>query len=86
MILEYIPQGVCSRKITVDIDENGIVNQVFFTGGCNGNTQGVAALAKGRSADELIELLQNIKCGFKPTSCPAEFAKALKKYKEGKLG
>lgn len=84
MIIEYTPQGVCSRRITVDINDNDIVESVKFTGGCGGNTQGVAALSKGKSVDELIELLQNIKCGFKNTSCPAEFAKALKKYKADK--
>lgn len=85
MTVEYIPQGVCSRKITAEIDENGTVLSVHFLGGCNGNTQGVAALSKGRNIDELIELLQDIKCGFKGTSCPAEFAKALKKYKKENL-
>ncbi len=65
-------------KITFDVDENDIVSNIKFTGGCNGNTQGVAALANGRKKDELISLLSGIKCGFRPTSCPDQLAQALK--------
>ena len=78
MTIEYIPHGVCSRKITIEVDENNIVNSVNFLGGCNGNLQGISALAVGKSADELIEKLSNIKCGMKDTSCPAQFAEALR--------
>lgn len=74
----YSPKGVCSMKITFDVDENNIVSNIKFTGGCNGNTQGVAALANGRKKDELIKLLSGIKCGFRPTSCPDQLANALK--------
>ena len=74
----YSPKGVCSMKITFDVDENAIVSNIKFTGGCNGNTQGVAALANGRKKDELIKLLSGIKCGFRPTSCPDQLANALK--------
>ncbi|MCI8502198.1 MAG: TIGR03905 family TSCPD domain-containing protein [Oscillospiraceae bacterium] len=79
MTIEYTPHGVCSKKITVDVDENRIVTSVKFTGGCSGNTQGVAALAVGKPVDELIEKLSGIKCGLKSTSCPAQLAEALKK-------
>ncbi len=65
-------------KITFDVDENDIVSNIKFTGGCNGNTQGVASLANGRKKDELISLLSGIKCGFRPTSCPDQLAEALK--------
>ena len=58
--------------------EDGIVKNVKFIGGCNGNTQGVARLAEGRTAEELISLLEGIKCGFKSTSCPDQLAQALK--------
>ncbi len=77
MTIEYTPQGVCSRKIIIDVDENNIVTSVQFIGGCSGNTQGVSILAAGRSVDELIEKLSGIRCGMKETSCPAQFAKAL---------
>lgn len=77
MTIEYTPQGVCSRKIIIDVDENNIVTSVQFIGGCSGNTQGVSILAAGRSVNELIEKLSGIRCGMKETSCPAQFAKAL---------
>ena len=77
MTIEYTPQGVCYRKIIIDVDENNIVTSVQFIGGCSGNTQGVSILAAGRSVDELIEKLSGIRCGMKETSCPAQFAKAL---------
>jgi uncharacterized protein (TIGR03905 family) len=77
MIYEYRPSGVCSTKISVQI-EDGIIKDVKFTGGCNGNTQGLSKLAVGRKADEVIEILSGIKCGFRNTSCPDQLAKALR--------
>ncbi len=79
--VSYTPVGVCSRRIDVEID-NGIVKSVKFLGGCNGNTQGVAKLAVGRRADELIELLKNTDCNGRGTSCPAQLAVALKQALE----
>lgn len=76
----YRTSGVCSRTIDFEI-ENGIIKEVKFNGGCMGNTTGVAALAKGRSVDEVIALLEGIQCRA-GTSCPDQFAKALKQYKE----
>ncbi len=77
MIYEYRPSGVCSTKISVEIDD-GIIKNVLFTGGCNGNTQGLSKLAIGRSVDEVAQILSGIKCGFRNTSCPDQLAKALK--------
>ncbi len=74
----YTPHGVCSRKIDFTI-ENGVVQSVRFTGGCSGNTQGVAALCVGRRVEELIPLLKNIDCAGKGTSCPDQLARALEK-------
>jgi uncharacterized protein (TIGR03905 family) len=79
--ITYIPRGVCSRKIDIEI-ENGIIISAKYTGGCAGNTQGVAALIAGMSVDEAIKRLSGIRCGFKPTSCPDQLATALKEYKE----
>ena len=72
----YKTKGTCSQKITFDM-EDGVVRNVEFLGGCSGNTQGLARLAEGRDAGELIALLSGIRCGFKPTSCPDQLAKAL---------
>ena len=77
MTYEYRPKGVCSMRITFDI-EDGIVSNVQFTGGCNGNLQGISKLVEGRKADEIVSAIEGIKCGFKNTSCPDQLAKALK--------
>ncbi len=77
MEYSYRPNGVCSRNITFEI-EDGIVKNVNFLGGCAGNTQGLARMCEGRSAEDVINLLSGIKCGFKPTSCPDQLAKAVK--------
>ena len=81
MVTTYKTKGVCSRSIDVEV-ENGIVVNVSFLGGCDGNTQGVAALVKGMKVEEAIERLQGIKCGFKNTSCPDQLALALKEMTE----
>ncbi len=81
MKFTYITSGVCSRSIDIEVEDN-IVKNVSFFGGCNGNLKGIGELTKGMTVDEVIEKLQNIKCGSKSTSCPAQLALALKKYKE----
>ncbi len=82
MKFTYKTNGVCSRSIDIEIEDNKVVD-ISFIGGCNGNLKGIAALAKGMSIDDVIERLGNIKCGFKNTSCPAQLAEALKSYKNG---
>lgn len=76
MQYEYKTSGVCAAKIVFEVD-NDIVHNVRFIGGCSGNTQGVAKLAEGMKADEVIARLQGIRCGMKATSCPDQLAKAL---------
>ena len=73
----YIPRGVCSRQIDVELDGDTI-KSVQFTGGCNGNTQGVSRLIEGMDAKEAIKRLEGIRCGMRPTSCPDQLAQALK--------
>lgn len=79
MRVEYVPKGVCSRKMIVDVDENGTIREAKIMGGCNGNLQGITKLVIGRKAQEVIDLLAGIKCGFKDTSCPAQLSIALKR-------
>ena len=74
--IEYKTSGTCSRMVIIDI-EDGVVTDCKFVGGCAGNTLGVAALVKGMKTDEVVERLKGIKCGFKPTSCPDQLAKAV---------
>lgn len=79
--ISYTTKGTCSRQIDIVLDDNGIITEVRFTGGCSGNTQGVSALAVGMHIDEAIKRLEGIKCGPRPTSCPDQLATALKNYK-----
>ena len=81
MELDYRTKGTCSSNIHVVLDGRK-VKDVVFTGGCNGNTQGVAKLAEGMPIDVLIERLQGIRCGMRPTSCPDQLARALIKAKQ----
>ena len=76
----YKTTGVCSRTIDFEV-EDGILKIVKFNGGCAGNTQGVSKLAVNRPIDEVISLLEGIKCRNN-TSCPDQLAQALKQYKE----
>lgn len=72
----YIPHGVCSRQIEIEV-ENETVKKLKVIGGCNGNLQGIAKLVQGMKVKEVIEKLKGIDCGGKGTSCPDQIAKAL---------
>ena len=76
--MEYQPKGVCSNKISFEIEDHK-VKSVNFSGGCSGNTQGIARLVEGMDIDEAISRMEGIRCGFKNTSCPDQLAQALKK-------
>ena len=67
-----------SRNISFDV-EDGVVKNVVYTGGCNGNLQGIGKLVEGMKVDEVIARLDGIKCGVRSTSCPDQLAKALRK-------
>lgn len=81
MEYSYEPQGVCSMKITFEVDENDVVTNVRFTGGCHGNTQGVSRLVEGMKREEIIERLRGIDCRMRGTSCPDQLARALEQVK-----
>ena len=72
----YRPRGVCSREMRVEV-EDGIICRVEVVGGCNGNLKGISRLLVGMRAEDAIEKLEGIRCGFKPTSCPDQLSKAL---------
>ena len=72
----YKTKGTCSTSIDVVL-KDGVIESVKFTGGCNGNLQGISALVKGMKPEEAISRLKGIRCGFKPTSCPDQLAHAL---------
>ena len=76
--ITYTTKNTCSKQIDIDVNDDNIIESVKFTGGCSGNTQGVAALVVGMSVEEAIRRLEGIKCGPRPTSCPDQLACALK--------
>ncbi len=75
--MTYKPTGVCSKEINIELDGD-VIKSVKFTGGCSGNTQGVAALVAGMKVSDAISRLEGIRCGIRETSCPDQLAKALK--------
>lgn len=79
MTFQYTPRGVCSRRMTFEI-ENGIVTDLKVEGGCNGNLKGISSLVKGLPVEEVIERLSGINCGGRGTSCPDQIAQALEKF------
>ena len=81
MKFEYKTKGTCSQMIFFEIEDNKVHN-VSFMGGCNGNLQGIGKLVEGMDIDEVIQRIDGIHCGPKPTSCPDQLATALKKAKE----
>lgn len=74
--MKYKTKGVCSSMIDIEM-EGDVIQSVQFTGGCNGNLQGISALVKGMKAQDAIGRLKGIRCGFKNTSCPDQLAQAL---------
>ena len=80
--IQYQTQGTCSKVIDVTVDDNDVIQQVFFVGGCNGNLQGVSRLVTGQKVDDVIRRLDSIRCGAKPTSCPDQLCRALEQVKK----
>jgi uncharacterized protein (TIGR03905 family) len=83
--VQYATQGTCSQLIDVTADENDIIQQVFFLGGCNGNLQGISQLVKGQKIDDVIHKIEGIRCGAKGTSCPDQLSRALRELKTAPL-
>ncbi|MEE1012506.1 MAG: TIGR03905 family TSCPD domain-containing protein [Acutalibacteraceae bacterium] len=77
MNYQYKTSGTCSRSIDFEV-ENGIVKNVRFHGGCDGNLKGISSIVDGMKVEDVISRLEGIRCGFKSTSCPDQLAKALK--------
>lgn len=76
MTYTYTPRGVCSRRMTVEL-EDGIIRDVRIEGGCSGNLQGISRLIVGMKAEDAIARMKGIQCGGKPTSCPDQLSIAL---------
>ncbi|MCD7815135.1 MAG: TIGR03905 family TSCPD domain-containing protein [Bacteroides sp.] len=77
MKYSYRTSGTCSSQIDLEV-EDGILKEVHFIGGCNGNLKGISALVKGMKVEDVIARLEGIRCGYKPTSCPDQLCQALR--------
>ncbi len=75
--INYRPQGVCARGISIETDGD-VIESVQFQGGCDGNLKAIGKLVKGMKTSEVIDLLEGNTCGRKPTSCADQLAQALK--------
>ncbi len=75
--IQYQTQGTCSQVIDVTVDDNDVIQQVFFLGGCNGNLKAVGKLCEGMTADEIAGKLLGNTCGFRDTSCADQLSKAV---------
>ena len=75
--MQYQTQGTCSRLVEVVVSDDGVIEDIRFEGGCNGNLKGVCKLVTGRKAQEVRDMLKGITCGSKPTSCPDQLSRAL---------
>lgn len=80
----YKTQGTCSQLIDVIVDEQDVIQEISFIGGCGGNLQAVCRLVTGQKADEVIKKLKGIRCGDKPTSCPDQLCRALEQLQQNK--
>ncbi|MBP3711553.1 MAG: TIGR03905 family TSCPD domain-containing protein [Bacteroidaceae bacterium] len=79
--IQYQTEGTCSKLIDVTVDDNDVIQQVYFVGGCHGNLQGISRLVTGQKVDDVINRLDGIRCGTKRTSCPDQLCRALEELK-----
>lgn len=82
MVFTYRPKGVCSQLMELEV-EDGVVRSLKVLGGCSGNLQGISHLVAGMKVEDVIQRLEGIRCGMKPTSCPDQLAQALKSMPKG---
>ena len=82
-VVRFAPEGVCSKLMSLKI-KDGKVLEMETVGGCSGNLKGIGSLILGMNIDEVIEKLQGIPCGARPTSCPDQLSICLKLYKDAK--
>lgn len=73
----YRTHGTCAQQIDVEL-EGDIIQSVRFYGGCNGNQQGISAIVRGKTVDEVVAVFSGIRCGMRATSCPDQLAQALR--------
>ena len=84
-MFQYKTHGTCSQQILIDVNDDDVIENVQFIGGCTGNTQGVSKLVKGMKVDEVIARMKGIQCRA-GTSCPDQLAQALEQMKAQRKG
>lgn len=75
----YIPEGVCSRKIELEVEE-GIIKKLNVIGGCDGNLKGITKLVEGMKVEEVIEKLKGVDCRRKRNVMPRSNSKGIRKH------
>lgn len=83
MKYQYSTQGTCSYQIDLDV-EDGVIKDIQFYGGCDGNLQGICSLVRGMKVEDVLPKIEGIRCGMKPTSCPDQLARALRQVMAAK--
>jgi len=68
--------AVCSKVIAVAIKDD-VIQEVLFSGGCDGNSKCMDLLLRGMSVQMTKHWFSNITCGGKGTSCGRELAMGL---------
>ena len=76
MRYSYRPSGVCSSLIQFDLN-SGVISNVSFTGGCNGNLKALSKAIDGMTGEKVVELFRGIECGRKKTSCSDQLSRAV---------
>ena len=77
MTYTFRPRGVCSQEMRVELNDQGVIQNLQVMGGCSGNLQGISALVRGMTAQEAVDRLEGIRCGGKSSSCPDQLARGL---------
>lgn len=75
--IKFKPSGVCCREMTLEINDENIITDIDFLGGCPGNLIGLKSLVIGQKANDIADKLKDITCGNKSTSCPDQLSKAI---------
>ena len=83
MKYQYSTQGTCSYQIYLDV-EDGVIKDIQFYGGCDGNLQGICSLVRGMKVEDVLPKIEGIRCGMKTTSCPDQLARALRQVMAAK--
>ena len=77
MKYSYQTKQTCAYQIDFDMTD-GIVSDIRFHGGCNGNLKMISKLLEGKKAEEIVSSCEGNTCGMRRTSCADQLAQAVK--------